>query len=159
MRFVVAAAALLVSSFAFAYPSIGDTASYDGSLIANGQTSQFAVTNSVIGYDSASAIYTVRTDTVTGGQTQSEEKQVAAADMATPQGIAAMMSACTSNGGQLGNVNTPAGSFRSCVLTQEDSGMTATFAFADVPFGLAAITLKSEGMQITMKLSKWTAGQ
>lgn len=133
--------AFILASNAFAYPSVGDSAQYTGTLNCTANCSsaspisiQLNQSITAINTVGTTTTATVTTTTVANGQTQTETQPQNVANMMGNAQIAQMLQTCTSIGGKTSNLTVAAGTFVTCAVTPASSN--STLYYANVPFGI-----------------------
>lgn len=138
MKKIIIALFAFVSISAFAAaPKVGDTATYALDITGMGTGTS---TTTITAFDAATQTYTVKTDTSLNGQSQSEEEVTPAADMASEEMIAQILSNCAPYGGTSETVTVPAGTFAVCTINGASIGQ--------VPFGFVKVVQTENGVTI-----------
>ncbi|QDK46360.1 hypothetical protein DOM22_14885 [Bdellovibrio sp. ZAP7] len=157
---VIAAAVLLSSSFAFAYPTVGDKVSWKGAEDKlDGTSTPLMATKEVTKWDMGTHKWTVKFDMTKGDQTTTEEYM--ASCLWNPDEWAMLMANCVEKGGTMEDVTVTTGTYNACRMTvTADDGRVIKTWMGDVPFGLIKkeITNVTEGTKTHMELETITPG-
>ena len=135
-RTLVAGAIVLASSFAFAYPAVGDKAEWDGQTkMVDGTTTPLKVTMEVTAWDPTTHMWTVKTDTTKGDQTTSETMTTPC--LPTPDTAKMMLDKCVDEGGTLEDVSVKAGTYHTCMIIMGSAeGKLTKKWYGDTPFAM-----------------------
>lgn len=136
--FWILAAATLLTSFAQAYPRIGDKVQWKGSLqLKNGDSSPVHITKEVVNFDEATKKWRVKYVATVGDKVTTEF--IETDDLYSPEKHKKMISGCLDQGGKLEDVATSIGKYQTCkITTQTASGMTVDKWWGDLPFGVVS---------------------
>lgn len=150
----------LLTSFALAFPKVGDSATFSGLFEGGGGGSQsFTQTMSIKSQDLSGsvALYTVINQMEVEGQIQSQEQAFNLDDLLTDETVKQILAECTTHGGKPETVSVAAGAFRSCAI---DTSRGGKIWIAHVPFGIAKnIIIDEDENRITLELKKYNFGQ
>lgn len=157
---VIAAGLLLTSSFAFAYPNVGDKVTWKGSEdMLDGTSTPVSATKEVTAWDMTAHKWTVKFDMTKGDQTTSEE--IMTSCLWSPDEWQMVQSKCQEKGGTLEDVAVATGTYPTCRMTvTADDGRVIKTWMGDVPFGLVKkeVTNVTTGTKTTMALDSITEG-
>jgi hypothetical protein len=157
---MIALAALVMSSSAFAMPSVGDDAVFALTATVNGQTYTGTGEEKLVAFDAASNNWTEQNTFVISGQTQTQNQTVQTNQLLTHTTVAAVMSNCAAYGGTPQSITVPAGTYNTCSLPVNSNGQTGTVWVASgIAFGMVQsdITTASNGQHTVLKLISATA--
>ncbi|WP_413558080.1 hypothetical protein [Bdellovibrio sp. HCB209] len=156
----VIAALMLTSSFAFAYPTVGDKVMWTGEEEKlDGTKTPMSASKEVTMWDTESHMWTIKVDKTKGEETTTEEVKTKC--LWSPEDWQMLMAKCEEKGGTLEDVGVIAGTFPSCRMTvTADDGRVIKTWMGDVPFGLIKkeITNVGEGSKTTMEIESITNG-
>lgn len=138
--FVFATIAILNTSAFAAFPSVGDSATYDVQQEISGQTIKGEMTSTITAISADEETATVMT-TVNGVSQGTQEKSVDEL-----QGLYMLVDQCSDVQGTIETVTTASRPIRSCLLHQElnnESGpVTGDIWFGKIPFGIVKSVVK-----------------
>lgn len=138
---------ILSASSAWAFPGVGDrvewfasaTFANEGKLVSVA----FLQSNEVLGFDSTAQMYTLEQSLdLPNGEQQTEQKQVALAEMVSSQAIEQILASCVEQGGSLETIEVLAGKFDTCALAQ-DGGSKVWLG--RIPFGIVKQIIPANG--------------
>ncbi len=147
----------LASVSAYATPRVGDYANYDVHANHNGQNIQATLSHELLQFNSSRGQY-LRQQTITfpGRSPDVTQEWVPSDDLLSDETINNIMNNCAGAGGQLQNINVPAGNFQTCALPFNTDDMRGTAWIARVPFGYVRLdSISSNGMQQTIQLHNY----
>lgn len=160
MKALLVIASLVVSSVAFAMPSVNDSASYDVVVTQGNQSQHITYDASLTEYNSGQDTFKmVEVTTVHGQQPQTQEGWVKGEDLASDELVAELLTNCAKYRGKAGKVTVPAGTFDSCALPQNNNGVVGTLWVAKVSFGIAKIEQSNGRQKMVMALKSFKLGQ
>lgn len=162
MKAFAFALTFLASVSAFAYPAVGDKASFTGSMrTPQGQSVAIAADVGLVKFNKSADTFTRYARIAIGTDVQEGNEEVAAADLLSKDLVLQLIQSCASQGGRNETITVPAGSFATCAFPVEDQQATGTLWIADVPFGLAKqISVdKQNGVTSTLELRAFTHGR
>lgn len=151
-RNLLALTALLASSFAFAYPTIGDKVEWAGTIDKlDGTSIEIKVVKEVLAHDTVTGKWTVQKDVTIGSETTHETKTEDA--LYSNEQYQKTIATCEANSGKLEEITVPAGTFKSCMLTTvAPDGTVDEKWWGDVPFGVVRKNLTEVNKASTTKL-------
>ncbi|MGZ3655387.1 MAG: hypothetical protein ACXVB9_02580 [Bdellovibrionota bacterium] len=151
--------ALLLSSAAFAMPTVGDQAVYDVTIVKDGQTYNATSVIELAQFDAAKNQFLEReTQTMAGQQPQVTDTWKNASDLITDAKADQLLANCSAAGGVSATVNVPAGNFSTCVLpVQDDAGKPSGKVWiSKVPFGVVHAEVDQDGVTAVVNLRTYT---
>ncbi|WP_413582216.1 hypothetical protein [Bdellovibrio sp. HCB288] len=156
----VLAALLLTSSFAMAYPTVGDKVMWKGAEEKlDGSKTEMSVTKEVTKFDLTSHKWTVKVDTTKGDETTTEE--IMKSCLWSPDAWQHTMTNCAMMGGTMEEVAVTTGTYQACrtTVTADDGRIIKTW-MGDVPFGVIKheLTDVTAGTKTTLALESITEG-
>ena len=144
---------LTVSTLAQAMPAVGDTSTFQGTTLYQGNQAAFQTVMTLTQFDASKNSYIKTTTTTANGmQPQVEQKTVAASELITDATINYVLANCASQNGVLEAVTVPAGNFNTCRISQKG----ATYNVGAVPFGIVKGT--DPASQTVLQLSSFQLG-
>jgi hypothetical protein len=156
----IAAAILLSSTFAFAYPTVGDKVTWKGAEDKlDGSSTPVSATKEVTKWDMTAHKWTVKFDMTKGDETTSEEYM--ASCLWNPDEWQMVMTKCAEKGGTMEEVAVATGTYQACRMTvTADDGRIIKTWMGDVPFGLIKkeITDVKAGSKTHMELDSIVEG-
>ncbi len=156
----IAAAILLSSTFAFAYPAVGDKVTWTGSEDKmDGTKTPVSATKEVTKWDMTAHKWTVKFDMTKGDQTTTEE--IVASCLWNPDEWQMVMTKCAEKGGTMEDVTVKTGTYHTCRMTvTADDGRILKTWMGDVPFGMIKkeITDVTGGTKTTLELDSIVEG-
>ncbi|MBO9668464.1 MAG: hypothetical protein J7501_16820 [Bdellovibrio sp.] len=159
-KVAIASLMMAVSSFAFAYPTLGDKVEWTGAEVKlDGTSTPITVTKEVTKWDDATMMWTVKVDMTKGDQTST--KEVMTKCLWSPESWTMMKENCVMEGGTLESVTVDAGTYDSCRMnTVSDDGSVTKKWWGDVPFGLIKkeMTDVKAGTKTTVGIKTITPG-
>ena len=163
MKNIIGALALtLAATSAFAWPKVGDVADYDIVITQGTQTQAISMTVATTSIDASKDLIVQTTILSANGRTQSQQQSGKLSDMQNlANAIPGVLAQCASRGGTLENIVTPAGTFNSCKLANNDSETTGFVWIADVVNGWSKITQtnNASGQVTTATMHAFKAAQ
>jgi hypothetical protein len=141
-----------------ATPKVGDKAVYGVTLSNGSQTANGHMTMEITAYDAGTDSWTIVNTTELNGNTQSQTAHQKSADMVNDALIDSMLANCEANGGKNDSVVSPAGTFPSCALPNNDGSSSGTVWVSKVPFGFSKWTsTRSDGMSVNGLIESFVA--
>jgi hypothetical protein len=161
LRNIIGALVLtLTATAAFAWPKVGDTADYDIVVTQGAQSQAITMNVATITVDPTRDLIVQTTTLSANGRTQSQQQSGKLSDTQNfANAIPTLLAQCASRGGTLENVVTPAGTFNSCKIANNDSNSTGFVWIANVVNGWSKIvtTNTSNGQVTTGTIKAFTA--
>lgn len=159
-RNVVAGLVFLASSFAMAYPMVGDKSEWTGTVVGPNGTKEAKASMEVLSQDPTTMMWRVKSwiqvGTWEGWQTRDKKS------LYTPERWADILANCESKGGVVGEITVPAGTFNTCMMTEmknnRDTDHSAVVYWGDVPFGVVKVVKTHYGKVKTLELSSVVSG-
>lgn len=150
-----------LSSMVFAFPKVGDVATFKGTFEGGGGGSlPFVQTMTLKSEDLSGAVplYTVETSLeVDGGSKETQEQVLNLDDLLTKETVDQILAECASHGGTKETVQLEAGAFLSCAV---ETGRGGKIWISHAPFGIVKnIIIDEEENRITLELKKYKFGQ
>ncbi|MEN0060420.1 MAG: hypothetical protein AAGB31_16385 [Bdellovibrio sp.] len=141
-------AVFFASLIASAYPAVGDKVEYAGTWMKDPETTvNVSLVQEVVEYQEEEDEFIIKIDKTVDGETKTENKDVDADEMYTPEKWQEIKAACEEKGGALEEVSVPAGAFETCHMKKSRHGKTKEVWLGDVPFGLVkAVFSKDVGV-------------
>lgn len=161
-KLFVAATVVFASSFAMAYPVIGDKVEYQGTIKKDPNPEKaINIKMEIKSFDAQKQEWIIQQDTTVDGRTYSETEDIDANDMFTPERVQYVLTNCAARGGVLESVTVPAGTFDSCKLTKANSEESKEVWIAAVPFGIVKMIDHDieDGEHLAVELQSFTAAQ
>ncbi|UYL09723.1 hypothetical protein B9G69_003930 [Bdellovibrio sp. SKB1291214] len=157
---VIAAALLLSSNIALAYPALGDKVTWKGSEDKlDGTSTPVSATKEVTAWDMDAHKWTVKFDMTKGDQTTTE--QIVTSCLWNPEEWQLLMAKCAEKGGTMEDVAVTTGTYSACRMTvTADDGRVIKTWMGDVPFGLIKkeVTDVTAGTKTTLAIESITEG-
>jgi hypothetical protein len=140
------------TSYAFAYPAVGDKVEWAGTIDRlDGTSSQVKVVKEVLSHDTVTGKWTIKKDVTINSETTSETKLEDS--LYSPEQYQQTIASCEANSGKLEEITVPAGTFKSCMLTTiSTDGSVDEKWWGDVPFGVVRKNLTEVNKGATTKL-------
>ncbi|WP_413584911.1 hypothetical protein [Bdellovibrio sp. HCB274] len=156
----VLAALLLISSYAMAYPTVGDKSMWKGSEDKlDGTSTPMSVTKEVTKWDEPTHKWTVKVDMTKGDETTTEE--MVKSCLWNPDAWQHTMTNCAMMGGTMEEVAVTTGTYQACrtTVTADDGRVIKTW-MGDVPFGVIKheVLDVATGTKTTLALESITEG-
>jgi hypothetical protein len=156
MKMILSALAILgFSTLALAMPAVGDTATFTGSVVSQGQTIPFQNVIALTQFNAANHQY-MQSSVVTSSDGKVLDQQsswVNETDLLTDATVTSLLANCAAQNGVLETVTVPAGTFNTCKITDQEGAM---YNVSNVPFGIVkAVQPKS---QLNMSLVSFQHG-
>lgn len=161
-KIFVAATVVFASSFAIAYPMVGDKVEYQGTVKKDPHPEQpINIKMEIKSFDAQKQEWIVQQDTTIGGQTYSETEDVDASDMFTPERVQYILTNCVARGGTLESVTVAAGAFDTCKMAKTTTEESKEIWIAAVPFGIVKMIEHDieDGEHFSVELQSFTAAQ
>lgn len=157
-RNVVAGLVFLASSFAMAYPMVGDKSEWTGTVVGPNGTKEAKASMEVLSQDPTTMKWRVKSWMQVGTWERCETRDKSR--LYTPEKWADILANCESKGGVIGEITVPAGTFNTCMMTKMDRDQDESMVvyWGDVPFGVVKVVKTDDGKVKTMELSSVTAG-
>lgn len=127
----------------YGYPSVGDKVEWRGT-VQNSQNEPLnvVITKEVLSFNDSSSRWTVQYKLSLGDQ--SLTKTLSVDTLYTPEQSKKILSECISQGGQIENIDTTIGSFKTCKLaTTTEEGTIIEKWWGDIPFGVVSKSTRS----------------
>lgn len=158
MKFVSILATTLVSAVALAYPTLKDTATFQGTFYGGaGGSIEFTQTIELVSFDAAASKYTLKNTVVYNGQSNVQNAEVASDDLLSNAKVAGILTNCAQMGGTPEVLNIPAGQFNTCMVPQDRGSQIWV---ADAPFGFVKeIYIDEEGNRTEATMTSFSHGQ
>ncbi len=137
MKLFLITASLLVSSMAFAMPTVGDYAQYDVTVTQEGSTQTGVLDQEITAFNQANNSYSVKSSMNSNNQVQSQVREVQASQLLSTDVVNQALSNCAQGGATLEVVTTPAGTFNTCAIAiPASNGVSGKINIGLVAFGL-----------------------
>ena len=135
---ILASLLSLVSSYAQAYPTLGDRVMYNLSYNQDGSVLTGTLDQSVVDFDPVASMYYTEAIVVVNGEVVSQERsEVKVDEMFSHETFELVYNFCENVGGTREVVIVPAGTFDTCVIRTEDGrSQTQEVWIGDLPFGI-----------------------
>ena len=151
----------LLSTSAFAMPSVGDVAEYDATVTTSqGGPYPGVFTQKLTEFNaSTQQFHLVRT--VNFGQAQSSEEWVGVGQLVSDQLVSGVLAQCPQNGGTLETVSVPAGTFSTCAVPYDDAQSKGMLWVGAATFGIIKSQNydKKSQQQSNLSLKSYHPGQ
>lgn len=155
MKKMIVVLAVLVSTVSFASPSVGDSATYEGTMYIFDQPVNFKKLIHLTEYnqntDSFKQVETTLSISEDGvEQVEVDESWIASSELGSDAEMEEMLKNCSSVGGSNSNIVIRAGTFKACVFRNESQSI----ALGRVPFNVLSI----QGPELTYELTSFNRG-
>ncbi|MGE0633306.1 MAG: hypothetical protein AB7O96_12915 [Pseudobdellovibrionaceae bacterium] len=163
MRFFILGFTLtLVSSIAFAYPTVGDSIELTGAMTAIDFDGSMPMSLSfrLAEFDPSTKYFRRIASLIVGEGSHVEDEWIAKKEFMTNEKVAELLANCVPYGGRSEALVTSAGTFETCVFTKQDSdGIINTTWYGDVPFGMIKLRQKYPTYTVDLEVSEFRHGQ
>lgn len=153
------AAISLFASAAFAWPTVGDTATYGAVVAQAGHSITGTVQLTITAINQSTDQLTAQIVQTVNGKSQSETRVVKYSDMANAANqIPQLLANCAQYGGVPEQVTTSAGAFNTCKLASDDGDSKGFTWYANVVFGWVKQShTNSQGQATDLVLNTFSA--
>lgn len=158
MKTIVFLATAILSISAFAFPTVGDRVTFNGTFTSAQGSANFMQDLELSAFDKASNKFTMKIAiTLPNGEIKEEEKQVDTSELMSEETINTIMSVCDSQGGKLEKITVVAGEFETCKIDHGDGNVSW---LGKVPFGVVKErSVDAEKNVVEMELAMFENGQ
>lgn len=165
-RNIIAGFVFLASSYAMAYPMVGDKVEWMGTVVkTGGATMEVSGSKEVLSQDPTTMKWLVKSWWKSGTWEKCETKEVM--NMYSSTRWQEILATCVAKGGVIEDVTVTAGTYNTCKMTKVSTGgghghdRTDVMWWGDVPFGMVKMmsTDGTTGTVKTMEMKTVTLGQ
>lgn len=142
---------ILLSSQCYAYPSVGDKVTWNGTVnMVDGTKEEIQITKEVLKFDVQSKKWTVKYEAKVGNDRTSNISEVE--ELYSPKRYAEILEKCESNGGVREDISTNVGTYKTCKQTSIGAdGSIVEKWWGNMPFGVVSKKTQDAKSQIAKR--------